>query len=53
MFVPILSLMISSYGHTVKDDQDPFVRLVKEASATTSEAAVPGAFLVDLFPSRE
>ena len=41
------------YGHTVKDDGDVFVRLIKDASATTSEAAVPGAFMVDLFPSRE
>ncbi|KZV60973.1 cytochrome P450 [Peniophora sp. CONT] len=41
----------TEYGHTVKDDQDPFVRLVKDASATTSEAAVPGAFMVDLFPT--
>ncbi|VDC00278.1 unnamed protein product [Peniophora sp. CBMAI 1063] len=44
-------IMKRVYGHTVQDDQDRFVRLVKEASATTSEAAVPGAFLVDLFPS--
>lgn len=28
------------------------MRLVEEASQSTSEAAVPGAFLVDLFPSR-
>jgi hypothetical protein len=40
------------YGHTVVDNNDPYVRLVEEASKTTSEAAVPGAFLVDLFPSR-
>ncbi|SRR6266446_2894390 len=40
------------YGHTVIDNNDPYVRLVEEASQSTSEAAVPGAFLVDLFPSR-
>jgi hypothetical protein len=40
------------YGHTVVDNNDPYVRLVEEASQSTSEAAVPGAFLVDLFPSR-
>lgn len=40
------------YGHTVVDNDDPYVRLVEEASKSTSEAAVPGAFLVDLFPSR-
>lgn len=40
------------YGHTVADNNDPYVRLVEEASQSTSEAAVPGAFLVDLFPSR-
>ncbi|KAI0001214.1 cytochrome P450 [Russula vinacea] len=39
------------YGHTVVDNDDPYVRLVEEASKSTSEAAVPGAFLVDLFPS--
>jgi hypothetical protein len=40
------------YGHTVAENNDPYVRLVEEASQSTSEAAVPGAFLVDLFPSR-
>lgn len=39
------------YGHTVVDNNDRYVRLVSEASRSTSEAAVPGAFLVDLFPS--
>lgn len=39
------------YGHTVVDNNDPYVRLVEEASQSTSEAAVPGAFMVDLFPS--
>ena len=40
------------YGHTVAENNDPYVQLVEEASQSTSEAAVPGAFLVDLFPSR-
>ncbi|KAI0066963.1 cytochrome P450 [Artomyces pyxidatus] len=44
-------IMKRVYGHTVVDDQDPYVRLVEKASQSTSEAAVPGAFLVDLFPS--
>ncbi|KAF8483509.1 cytochrome P450 [Russula ochroleuca] len=44
-------IMKRVYGHTVVDNNDPYVRLVEEASKTTSEAAVPGAFLVDLFPS--
>ena len=43
----------NSYGHTVVDKNDQYVRLVSEASRSTSEAAVPGAFLVDLFPSRK
>ncbi|KAI0260713.1 cytochrome P450 [Gloeopeniophorella convolvens] len=57
----LLSLLLKSpgkylehmrhYGHTVIDNNDPYVRLVDEASKSTSEAAVPGAFLVDLFPS--
>ncbi|KAI0295706.1 cytochrome P450 [Russula brevipes] len=42
---------LRQYGHTVVDNNDPYVRLVEEASQSTSEAAVPGAFLVDLFPS--
>ncbi|KAI9465876.1 cytochrome P450 [Lactarius psammicola] len=44
-------IMKRVYGHTVVDNNDPYVRLVEEASRSTSEAAVPGAFLVDLFPS--
>ncbi|KAI0300588.1 cytochrome P450 [Multifurca ochricompacta] len=44
-------IMKRVYGHTVVDNDDPYVRLVDEASRSTSEAAVPGAFLVDLFPS--
>ena len=38
------------YDHTVADNNDPYARLVEEASQNTSEAAVPEAFLVDLFP---
>ncbi|KAI0002554.1 cytochrome P450 [Russula compacta] len=48
-FIPRLGFI--RYGHTVVDNNDPYVRLVDEASRSTSEAAVPGAFLVDLFPS--
>ncbi|KAI0052748.1 cytochrome P450 [Auriscalpium vulgare] len=44
-------IMKRVYGHTVVDDKDPYVRLVEKASQSTSEAALPGAFLVDLFPS--
>ncbi|KAI0319836.1 cytochrome P450 [Amylostereum chailletii] len=44
-------IMKRVYGHTVKDNTDRYVRLVEAASASTSEAALPGAFLVDLFPS--
>lgn len=40
-----------TYGHTVVDEKDPYIRLVEAASQSTSEAAVPGAFLVDIFPS--
>lgn len=46
-------LHIHRYGHTVVDGNDPYVHLVDKASQSTSEAAVPGAFLVDLFPSRK
>ncbi|ETW78166.1 cytochrome P450 monooxygenase 95 [Heterobasidion irregulare TC 32-1] len=44
-------IMKRVYGHTVVDGNDPYVHLVDKASQSTSEAAVPGAFLVDLFPS--
>jgi hypothetical protein len=30
---------------------DPYVQLVEEASRSTSLATIPGAFLVDIFPS--
>ncbi|THH10178.1 hypothetical protein EW146_g8450 [Bondarzewia mesenterica] len=43
-------IMKSVYGHTVTGVNDIYVRLVDEASKSTSEAALPGAFLVDLFP---
>ncbi|KAH9072900.1 hypothetical protein EDB83DRAFT_141097 [Lactarius deliciosus] len=43
--------IIMNNGHTVVDKNDPYVRLVDEGLQSTSEAAVPGPFLVDLFLS--
>ncbi|KIK54565.1 hypothetical protein GYMLUDRAFT_232002 [Collybiopsis luxurians FD-317 M1] len=39
-----------SHGHTVKDDDDPYIRLAHQIDSDFSELTVPGAFLVDLFP---
>lgn len=44
-------IMKRVYGHDVVDGDDHYVRLNEEASLSTSIAAAPGAFLVDLFPS--
>ncbi|KAF8879140.1 cytochrome P450 [Infundibulicybe gibba] len=35
----------------VQEDEDPFVNLIEKANSNFSAATVPGAFLVDSFPS--
>ena len=39
-----------AYGYEVQNDNDPIVGLVKAAMGSFSQANVPGAFLVDVFP---
>ncbi|TFK41783.1 cytochrome P450 [Crucibulum laeve] len=39
-----------AYGFKVKRNDDPFVKLVEDALEPASLAAIPGAFLVDVFP---
>ena len=38
------------YGIDVKDSGDPYIALAEEALHGVSEAATPGAFLVDILP---
>jgi hypothetical protein len=44
----ILSL---TYGIKVQDGEDSFVNLIEDANANFNAATVPGAFMVDFFPS--
>jgi len=39
-----------TYDIDVQESEDPYVALAEEAFAGVNQAAVPGAFLVDLFP---
>ena len=39
-----------SYGIDVQESNDPYVLVAEEASKGVSEAGVPGAFWVDVFP---
>ena len=42
--------MSMTYGIEIKDTNDPFINLAEAAVKSGSEAAVPGAFLVDVIP---
>ena len=39
-----------SYGIDVQESNDPYILVAEEAMRGVSEAGVPGAFLVDVFP---
>jgi hypothetical protein len=39
-----------AYGIAVQESDDPYISMAEIAFTGASEAAVPGAFLVDLFP---
>lgn len=39
-----------AYGHTVKSEDDAYVRLAEEAATATVEAGSPASTLVDFFP---
>ena len=38
------------YGITVQESDDPYILIAEEVLNGVSEAGIPGAFLVDLFP---
>ncbi|KAG6855686.1 hypothetical protein H0H87_012075 [Tephrocybe sp. NHM501043] len=44
-------IMKLTYGYEVQDGEDPFVKLIEGANDNFSAATVPGAFVVDFFPS--
>ncbi|EDR09902.1 uncharacterized protein LACBIDRAFT_233802 [Laccaria bicolor S238N-H82] len=44
------SIMEICYGIAVLEHNDPYVSIAKDAVEGVSEAGIPGAFLVDLFP---
>ena len=44
------TIMKIGYGIAVKESDDPYISMAEIAFTGASEAAVPGAFLVDLFP---
>ena len=42
-----------TYGYDVQGSNDPLVNIAEAAVRGFSEASVPGAWLVDIFPTRE
>ncbi|KAJ3517705.1 hypothetical protein NLJ89_g328 [Agrocybe chaxingu] len=40
-----------AYGIPIQHQDDPYISLAEKAAASISEAAIPGAFLVDMMPS--
>ena len=38
------------YGIAVQESDDPYISIAEEALTGVAEAAIPGAFLVDMFP---
>lgn len=40
-----------TYGIEVQEGEDPYVNLIEGANDNFSAATVPGAFMVDFFPS--
>jgi hypothetical protein len=44
------TIMDIAYGITVQESDDPYISIAEEALMGLSEAAVPGAFWVDLVP---
>jgi hypothetical protein len=44
------TIMKIGYGIAVQESDDPYISMAEIAFTGASEAAVPGAFLVDFFP---
>lgn len=45
------TIMNISYGINVQESDDPYISLAEDAMHGMNQAAIPGAFWVDLFPS--
>jgi hypothetical protein len=46
-------VMSLTYGLDIKSHEDPFLSSAERALTLLEEVTVPGAFLVDTFPSRK
>ncbi|KLO06513.1 CyP450 monooxygenase [Schizopora paradoxa] len=46
----VRTIMLAAYGHEVVEANDSYVSLVEEGTIFAGSAAVPGQFLVDIFP---
>ena len=44
------TIMKIGYGIAVQDSDDPYISMAEVAFTGASEAAIPGAFWVDIFP---
>ena len=44
------TIMKIGYGIAVQDSDDPYISMAEVAFTGASEAAIPGAFWVDMFP---
>ncbi|KDR66543.1 hypothetical protein GALMADRAFT_259053 [Galerina marginata CBS 339.88] len=42
--------MTLSYGLPIEDSNDPYLKIAEQALASLGEAALPGAFLVNVIP---
>lgn len=46
------SMLVISYGYQIHEQgQDPFIEIVKTSAEDFAEAALTGAFLVDIIPA--
>ena len=46
------SMLVISYGYRIEEQgRDPFIEIVKTAAEDFAEAALTGAFLVDIIPA--
>ncbi|PCH40605.1 cytochrome P450, partial [Wolfiporia cocos MD-104 SS10] len=43
-------IMETAYGHSITTADDEYVRMADEALAVTTEAGIPGATIIDIFP---
>lgn len=44
-------MTMSTYGHQIDSDNDPFINLVTRATEMTVQSGSPGGTPVDFFPS--